>query len=634
MWVWDPLFPSLAVTWPQGGSVSGHLVVPDQWVHEWARLVDPVATPSAIFFAGNQGRVFVYSMHSLDWLEPIGVATGGGGGGGVGAMVAPNVSPNLPVYLGSVLVVVGTGVNTSVVSISVSSSGSGSGWEVDWEVEEYPGVGGDVEGVGHVYGLPQVVLVEVGGGGGVLVWDLEEERWVDAVSGGGGGSGLVFSRDGGAGVDAVVMERGGVVALLPREGRPDFVALPLMENVTTTTTGTGSGFCPIAEVRMRLEPGKGVEELIEVTRTLGVPSPNTVPSVVYLDLGQSIRVGVELRLDASVGWTGREVFMGVSTRSGSGSGGSGPVVVADVRHSLTQDVAEGMAGQIEYGIEVELGDVSEDGSGALATYGAGVDLVLTEVQMYLDPDGRDPWECDAVFPPSGVAFSILSGCPPGKSLNLDVGATFPRDEGCDPEDDVLCLFFESEFRPVLNVRDAVAGTEEAYVGRLEFLVVGGGVTQASVRRFSPEEVFDYNLHSATMWTFESSGSGVSSDDPIISSSSPGINFICSGDSPCADIWPTFPNSPEYFAIIRISTRNVQTGSYCGLETEFLLRLHGLPMNFSQSITFVSSAFALCIIPLIAVYLCRARSRDGEGEEGGAGGGGRMRGYPSRRDLFG
>ncbi|KNC48855.1 uncharacterized protein AMSG_04600 [Thecamonas trahens ATCC 50062] len=276
-------------------------------------------------------------------------------------------------------------------------------------------------------------------------------------------------------------------------------------------------------------------------------------------------------------------------------------------------------------------------------YGSGESLTATHVEVALDVPGVGGGP-GCSLSRVGASVDMLVGCAPGLSLQLSESETFSQSEGCRESDPYPCLFFESVFRPVINVVDAVAGTSWPYIGRMYFRVVGGGLTPDSISRFNADEVLDNNLHGSTMWTFDSDGSGASSSDPVISSSANGITFVCSGTSPCADILPNFPDTPEYYMLIAISTVGIPDDTYCGLTTEFVLRVHGIPMNFSTSISFVSASLLAVFIPMVIVYCVKRRAGTLDGDGDGdvhakrralvTGARRTTPRPPSRRDLFG
>eukprot|EP00026_Physarum_polycephalum_P008849 Phypoly_transcript_08952.p2 GENE.Phypoly_transcript_08952~~Phypoly_transcript_08952.p2 ORF type:complete len:107 (+),score=5.42 Phypoly_transcript_08952:1111-1431(+) len=64
------------------------------------------------------------------------------------------------------------------------------------------------------------------------------------------------------------------------------------------------------------------------------------------------------------------------------------------------------------------------------------------------------------------------------------------------------------------------------------------------------------------------------------SSSAGVFWLCTRGSPCGNLFPHYPHTPEYFLLIRATALN-SNESYCAYTTTFLLRLHTI--NFSLAI---------------------------------------------------
>lgn len=235
--------------------------------------------------------------------------------------------------------------------------------------------------------------------------------------------------------------------------------------------------------------------------------------------------------------------------------------------------------------------------------------------------------------PASWDLTVLSGCPPGRALVADREASRGRFEQCEEHPDPLsgepvsCTSFVYEYEPRMRFVHA-NGTEEPYTGRYTFRVVGGGPTLGSMAPYTEAQQRSFNQGSKAVWTVLESlastpsaaeesaaldaseadgghaffraaaGGGGGGDSVSVLEYSTAVQWVCGIGSPCSGVIPNWPNTPDYYFRVRVSTRGAELGSHCDLSAEYTVRLHGLTMDYIAIIT----ATSLCIAALGAFIL--------------------------------
>ncbi|KNE71993.1 hypothetical protein AMAG_15935 [Allomyces macrogynus ATCC 38327] len=185
-------------------------------------------------------------------------------------------------------------------------------------------------------------------------------------------------------------------------------------------------------------------------------------------------------------------------------------------------------------------------------------MTMTNGQACLDLDGA--------LPP----LIVYSGCAPMYSLTV----TPPTSMQCvDPDPTLPCFYYEVDYTPTFQLVDSVTGTSTNYTGPYTLQLVGGGLKRDLVTSFP-----DTSLASINTLTWTPSADGVPALGNglyIYNASTNAVSWVCSGTSPCAAVFPTFPDPAEYLFQIIVSTANVTQGvSYCRLDTTYMIRPGG------------------------------------------------------------
>ncbi|XP_060712011.1 cation channel sperm-associated auxiliary subunit gamma-like [Hemiscyllium ocellatum] len=161
----------------------------------------------------------------------------------------------------------------------------------------------------------------------------------------------------------------------------------------------------------------------------------------------------------------------------------------------------------------------------------------------------------------GALLKVYVGCPPGNRLAFDISYTLQYStqknniyfDCIEPNVEIPCFYYEIPFYPFFLIQDMVTGKSDRFWGKYTFKVIGGGpYTESNIRMFSEEEILMFN--------------------------SLNYRWICQKYSPCSDVPADGLKGPEYFLVIEVSNRGIDTSTYCDYRLEFLIHLHGLPLN--------------------------------------------------------
>ncbi|XP_038960278.1 cation channel sperm-associated auxiliary subunit gamma isoform X10 [Rattus norvegicus] len=211
---------------------------------------------------------------------------------------------------------------------------------------------------------------------------------------------------------------------------------------------------------------------------------------------------------------------------------------------------------------------------------------------------------------------IFIGCPPGKRLAFDVSYTVMHSQkinkhylDCvvkDPE--MPCFLFRDLFQPFFLVQDLVTGDSGSFLGSYVLKVVGGGRTEETIKDYTEEEIFRYNspLDTTKSLIWKTKAERTTSDNKfyIMSHKSPGIEWLCSENSPCYDIIPTDIFPPEFFFKLLVSNRGVDDSTYCDYQLTFIVHIHGLPLSSKRSsFTFVVSSTIFLGLVVLYILFC-------------------------------
>ncbi|GCC31427.1 hypothetical protein chiPu_0009885 [Chiloscyllium punctatum] len=204
----------------------------------------------------------------------------------------------------------------------------------------------------------------------------------------------------------------------------------------------------------------------------------------------------------------------------------------------------------------------------------------------------------------GALLKVYVGCPPGNRLAFDISYTLQYStqknniyfDCIEPNIEIPCFYYEIPFYPFFLIQDMVTGKSDRFWGKYTFKVIGGGpYTESNIRMFSEEEILMYNSLNysskyAAIWDIVNAKSSeiISTEDGyrIFSGDSFGIQWICQKNSPCSDIPADGLKGPEYFLVIEVSNRGIDTSTYCDYRLEFLIHLHGLPLNPYRGLMFM------------------------------------------------
>ena len=197
---------------------------------------------------------------------------------------------------------------------------------------------------------------------------------------------------------------------------------------------------------------------------------------------------------------------------------------------------------------------------------------------------------------SHVDVTVHTGCAPGRTLFLDEEGSKSSFDTCSSRG-TLCSSTSEEFTPILYLRDTISGEEEVYEGKYHFEVIGGGPTVDTIRMYSDSERSSFNQGSETIWTVLDT----SSDGGVLQKGS-SINWVCALGSPCSQVVPSFPHTPEYYLLLNMQTGGATSDSYCNHVTQVVIRLHGLSLDYISIIIITLSSVSILMFLTFLIFL--------------------------------
>ncbi|XP_062917294.1 cation channel sperm-associated auxiliary subunit gamma-like [Mobula hypostoma] len=255
---------------------------------------------------------------------------------------------------------------------------------------------------------------------------------------------------------------------------------------------------------------------------------------------------------------------------------------------------------------------------------SGEDLVLVSVLIKVV---NSDFACFSEFGSEvtmegSIQLTVYVGCPPGNRLVFDVAYTLKYIVNkskvhfdCLEHDEIPCFYYEQPFYPFFLIQDLVIGKSNRFLGSYTFKVIGGGpYRRSNIRKFSPQEILLYNSvnyrnsYTAIWKTIASNPNDeqyTNQGIPILQSDTFGIRWVCQKNSPCSDIPAEGLKGPEYFFLIEVSNRGIDTSTYCDYKLEFIIHVHGLPLNPHRALLFMLITLSILWSVLLSfiIYRC-------------------------------
>ncbi|KAJ3264300.1 hypothetical protein HDU77_008862 [Chytriomyces hyalinus] len=173
-----------------------------------------------------------------------------------------------------------------------------------------------------------------------------------------------------------------------------------------------------------------------------------------------------------------------------------------------------------------------------------------------------------------------------KTIKISTDVT----QGCpNPDPRFPCLLYEDGYTMHFFVQDRLFLTSAEYHGKYEVEITHAGPTLYSMRKLTMGEKQVFNpienteKSGALIWSHSEEGQ---------------IIWLCQPKSPCYGIVPSGNSTtPDYFFTIHMTTLP-DNHSYCILETEFTVRLYGLPASFGATAA-VTFGFMILVLGGVA-----------------------------------
>ncbi|KAJ3230950.1 hypothetical protein HDU81_004139 [Chytriomyces hyalinus] len=331
-------------------------------------------------------------------------------------------------------------------------------------------------------------------------------------------------------------------------------------------------------------------------------SNETLPEFIYLDYKQTYSFSVFLK--AASKWTTDRVRLGFTLSN------SDAVSLKAVRSVI------GVGRDVRYDVTIQ--DLGLQGRAFPGRNLKGTVLRITPIGANFDCKhlvGRS-WKSLLSY-----SVKIQSGCAPYQAITFEWDenliaayshtSTAPSNEtaasgghgvaktieistdvtqGCpNPDPRFPCLLYEDAYTMHFFVQDRLFMTSTEYHGKYDVEITHAGPTLYSMRKLTVGEKQVYNPIANT----EKSGALIwshSEDGQIL--------WLCQPQSPCYGIVPASNSTtPDYFFTIHMTTQP-DNHSYCILETEFTVRLYGLPASFGATAA-VTFGFMLLLLAGVA-----------------------------------
>ncbi|XP_069763579.1 cation channel sperm-associated auxiliary subunit gamma-like [Narcine bancroftii] len=317
---------------------------------------------------------------------------------------------------------------------------------------------------------------------------------------------------------------------------------------------------------------------------------DTFPSIIYLDKGDFYRFVIYLTVNTGKGSEEYEIHqVWMSTHVSSPE-----YIQANLKRRELLS-----SGNLVYQVTVE-DQMFYQGQSL-----SGEDLVLVSVSIkIINSDLACFSEFGEEVKKQGIVqLKVYVGCPPGNRFAFDTAYTLNYSVNknyiyfnCLEPDEIPCFYYEHPFYPFFLIQDMVTGKSDQFLGRYTFKVIGGGPYEKhNIRYFSPQEILLYNSVQhrksyAAIWVATEPKSGeeyyTSKGFFIFQGDSLGIRWVCQKNSPCSDIPAQGLKGPEYYFVIEVSNRGIDSRTYCDYRLEFIIRLHGLPLNPHRALFFM------------------------------------------------
>ncbi|XP_072127263.1 cation channel sperm-associated auxiliary subunit gamma-like isoform X3 [Mobula birostris] len=227
---------------------------------------------------------------------------------------------------------------------------------------------------------------------------------------------------------------------------------------------------------------------------------------------------------------------------------------------------------------------------------SGEDLVLVSVLIKVV---NSDFACFSEFGSEvtmegSIQLTVYVGCPPGNRLVFDIAYSLKYIVNkskvhfdCLEHDEIPCFYYEQPFYPFFLIQDLVIGKSNRFLGSYTFKVIGGGpYRRSNIRKFSPQEILLYNS----------------------------VNYRNS----YAAIWKTITSNPkdeqytnQGVPILQSDTfgiRGIDTSTYCDYKLEFIIHVHGLPLNPHRALLFMLITLSILWSVLLSFIIYRCYHR--------------------------
>lgn len=85
------------------------------------------------------------------------------------------------------------------------------------------------------------------------------------------------------------------------------------------------------------------------------------------------------------------------------------------------------------------------------------------------------------------------------------------------------------------------------------------------------------------------------------------SWVCGEGSPCFSVFPELPFSPAYYLQLRFISRSPERETYCSYESEVIVRVYGMNMDWGTTLTLAIGTSLFLFIMLLAGFFVNIKS---------------------------
>lgn len=220
--------------------------------------------------------------------------------------------------------------------------------------------------------------------------------------------------------------------------------------------------------------------------------------------------------------------------------------------------------------------------------------------------------------------TVYSGCKPFQKLvpYFELNRTnlyCPKISSLD--DSIPCTNYNNDFYPKFQILDVLTNATTTFTGNYSMAVLGYGdvsekliyLSAADINRINPNK---YISNQNLIWVANPKV-GWNQGSPVFNVHTSALRWVCSTGSPCENRIPTSSSSSPYiYLLFNAKTTGLDSvNSYCAFESNFVVKLYGIPQSFQSSGLTILGGFLFGILvafTIIFIDSCKKTIKDEKG----------------------